>query len=75
MRLIPNFIDAFPLQIGGVIIYVLICSLTDPVSNKPIPEACLCEPLLPDDGRGIEDLDDGQLKERELGHPLTMSHS
>ena len=63
-----------PLQIGGDIIYVLICFMTDP-EQRANCRSLPCEPLLSDDGRGIEDLDDGKLKERELGHPLTMSHS
>ena len=59
-----------PLQIGGDIIYVLICSLTDPVSNELIPEACLCEPLLPDDGRSIVDLDEGKPIGTRTGTPV-----
>ena len=68
--LIPYLSMLSPLQIGGDIIYVLICSLTDPVSNEPIPEACLCEPLLPDDGRGIEDLDEGKPIGTRTGTPF-----
>ena len=64
-----------PLQIGGDIIYVLICFMTDPPEQQANCRSLPCEPLLSDDGRGIEDLDEGQLKEQELGHPLTMSHS
>ena len=33
------FIDAFPLQIGGVNIYVLICYWQILWRNEPIPEA------------------------------------
>ena len=52
----------------------LICFMTDP-EQRANCRSLPCEPLLSDDGRGIEDLDEGQLKERELGHPLTMSRS
>ena len=40
------------------------------MSNEPIPEACLCEPLLPDDGRGIEDLDEGKPIGTRTGTPI-----
>ena len=56
-----------PLQIWGDIIYVLICFMTDP-ERRANCRSLPCEPLLLDDGRGIEGLHVGQLKERELGH-------
>ena len=49
------FINDSPLPIGGGIIYVLICSLTDPESEQAIADCQLCvtSPVLHlDDGRG-----------------------
>ena len=39
------FIDDSPLPIGGDIIYVLICSSTDPESDEPLQTASLVLPL------------------------------
>ena len=50
-----------PLQIGGDIIYVLICFMTDP-ERRAYCRGLPCEPLLLDDGRGVEGLYVGQLK-------------
>ena len=44
--------------------------MTDPVSNEPITDACLCEPLLPDDGQGIVDLDEGKPIGTRTGTPF-----
>ena len=59
------FIDAFPLQIGGGYIYVLICFMTDPMKQRANSRSLLCEPLLVDDGHGIEDLDQGKAQGNE----------
>ena len=63
-----------PLLIGGDNNYILICFMADP-EKRANCRGLPCEPLLLDDGRGVEGLHVGQLKERGLGHPLTMSHS
>ena len=46
-------------------IYVLICVMTDPVKQRANSRSLLCEPLLVDDGHGIEDLDQGKAQGNE----------
>ena len=51
-------------------IYFLICLLTDPVKQRANSRSLLCEPLLVDDGHGIEDLDPRQAQGTRTGTPV-----